>query len=123
MIPQRAYVDLPTQIVSTSRRILKLLDRPRQSKRIRRYDRDIGIHRHERALVEMLWVDNRAVDVGKNLEFVGHAQVVSVTRYAVGNHSLAHLLFRVRINHVVLLRHAPDPTVTLDHETPWELVI
>src|SRR4030081_3090965 len=54
----------------------------------------------------------------KILNSSAHAQVVSVTRYAVGNHSLTHLLFRVRINHVVLLRHAPDPAVALDHETP-----
>jgi hypothetical protein len=65
----------------------------------------------------MVRVNDRAIDVGKNLELIGHAQVVSVTGHAAGNDSLAHLLFRGPINHVVLLRHAPDPAVTLTHET------
>src|ERR1700693_707215 len=94
-------------MVSTSRGILKYsTDRSSANE----FDGTIAtrIHRDERALVEMVRVNDRAIDVGKNLELIGHAQVVSVTGHAVGNHSLAHLLFRERINHVVLLRHAPE---------------
>src|ERR1035441_7842835 len=77
----------------------------------------------------MFGIDNRAVDVGKNLELVGHAQVVSVTRHAVGNYSRSHLLLRVRINHVLLLRHArnrsevasvlPSSTTTISKSLMW----
>jgi hypothetical protein len=59
-------------------RNLEVLHRARQGKRVGRHDADIGLHGDEGALVELLGIDDGAVDVGEDLELVGDAQVVSV---------------------------------------------
>ena len=77
-------------------------------------------HGDERALVELLGIDDGAVDVGEDLEFVGHAQVVAVGRQTVGDDAFADLLLRKGVDHIVFRGHFADPTVTLDgHGAPW----
>ncbi len=76
----------------------------------------------ERALVEVLGIDDGAVDVGEDLEFVGDAQVVAVGREPEGDDAFADLLLREGIDHIVLGGHFADPAVTLDgHGSPWRL--
>src|SRR5271157_2538854 len=99
----------------------EVLDRARQGKRVGRNDGDIGLHADERALVELLGIDDGRVDVGEDLELVGHAQVVAVRRETEGDNAFADLLLRKGIDHIVLGGHFADPTVTLDgHGTPWD---
>ena len=69
----------------------------------------------------MLWIHNRRIHVRENPELVRHADVVTVRRNSVTDHSLAHLPVRERLDHLVLQRHAPDPTVWLNGHPflPW----
>src|ERR1043166_6702279 len=70
-------------------------------------------------LVEVLRVDDRRIDVGEQLEFVGAADVVPVARRAVGDDlvpvRLADLSRLERLAHPMLRGHAADPLVGFDH--------
>jgi hypothetical protein len=73
----------------------------------------------EAALVEVLRVDHRAVDVGEDLELGRAADVVAVAAGAVADDALAvgdlaHLAGLEGLDHAVLLGHAADPLVALD---------
>jgi hypothetical protein len=68
---------------------LEILDRPRQGKRVRRHDHGLGFNGDKGALVEVLGINNRTVYVGKDLKFVGYAQVIAVGRKAIRNDPLA----------------------------------
>ena len=77
-------------------------------------------HADEGALVEVLGIDDGAVDVGEDLELVGDAQVVAVGGETVGDDAFADLLLREGVDHIVLGGHLADPAVTLDgHAAPW----
>src|SRR5206468_11035858 len=85
-------------------------------------DADVASEVDERFLVERLRVDDRRVDIGEDLEFGRAADVVAVARRAVGNDAmpvrLSNLAGLERLDHAVLLGHAPDPAVGLDHRSP-----
>ena len=63
-------------------------------------------------------IDDGAVDVGEQLEFVRAADVVAVAGGAVGHDAATVHLLDVarleRLDHAVLLRHAADPAVGFD---------
>jgi hypothetical protein len=56
----------------------EVFDRARQREGIRRDDADVAVDVDEGILVEVLRIDDGAVDVGEDLEFVGAADVVAV---------------------------------------------
>ena len=91
----------------------KYSDGARQRKRVGRDDAVIGSDLDEGARVEILRIDDGAVDVGEQLEFVGTADIVAVARCAVRYDALAvdllHLVRLERFDHFVLLRHAAYP--------------
>src|SRR4029079_1037636 len=80
-------------------------------------DADVAAEVHERLRVELLRIDDRGVDVGEDLEFLGAADGVAVARRAVGNDLLAvdfaHLPGLERLDHFVRLGHPPDSFVAL----------
>src|SRR6476469_1995113 len=80
----------------------EVLDRLRQRERVRRNDADIGTDIHERSLVEVLGIDDGAVDVGEDLELVSHPDVVAIRRQPVRDDALAYLPVLERLDHPVL---------------------
>jgi hypothetical protein len=109
---------LPRHTVSTLRDA-EVLDRARQRKAVGRDDADVALEVHEAALVEVLGVHHRRVHVGEDLEFVGAPDVIAIARRAVAHQlaaigGVAHLSGLERLDHGVLLGHAPDPLVALD---------
>src|SRR5262249_49118905 len=91
----------------------EVLDRARQGERVRRDDADVRLDIDEALLVELLRIDDRRVDIGENLEFVGAADVVAVARRAVRDDppvaDLAHLIRLERLDHPLLGGHAANP--------------
>ena len=49
---------------------------------------DIGLEIHEAVGVEVLGIDNRRIDIGEDLEFVGTEDVVAVAGGTEGNEAL-----------------------------------
>src|SRR5262249_7796941 len=92
-------------------------DRARERERIRRDDADVALDVDERVRIERFRIDDGRVDVGEDLEFVGAANVIAVTRRAVADNALAvalaHLPRLERFDHA-FMRHAADPLVALD---------
>ncbi len=84
---------MPTQIVRTDARDAEVLDGARQGEGVGRDDADFAVEVDHRSRVEMLGIDDGRVDVGEDLELVGHADVVAVGRHAVGDDAVAHLAF------------------------------
>ncbi|MOA55778.1 hypothetical protein D3C78_1796270 [compost metagenome] len=68
--------------------------------------------------IEVLRVDDGAVDVGEDLEFIGAANIVAVARCAVRNDFLAvnllDLLIHEWLDHGLFFGHATDPLVGFD---------
>jgi hypothetical protein len=60
---------------------------------------------------ERLGIDDRAIDIGEDLELAADASVVAVGGETVGDHPLARLLLDEGLDHAVLLRHVADPFV------------
>ena len=89
-----------------------------QREGIGRDDAAVVFHGHEVFRVEVFRIDDGAVDVGEDFEFVGAADVVAVAGRAVGNDAAAVLLFDLvgleRLNHAVLFGHAAYPLVGFD---------
>jgi len=57
---------------------LELFHRSRQSKAVRWNDTDIADHIHKTLLIEILGIHHSRVDVGEDLEFVGHSNIVAI---------------------------------------------
>ena len=95
----------------------KVFDGARKRERIRRDDANIAFQVDERIGVERLWIDDRAVDVGEDLEFIGAANVLAVTRGAVADNALAvhvaNLSRLERLDHA-LRGHAANPFIAFD---------
>ena len=70
-----------------SRGISNVFDRFGQGEAVRRNDAEIAFDIDEGARVELLGIDDRAVDVGEDLETAADAHVVAVARDAVGDHA------------------------------------
>src|SRR5918993_2054056 len=95
----------------------KIFDGARQSERIGRNDADIALQVDERIGIERLRVDDRAVDVGEDLEFGRAANVVAIARRAVADDAfavnLANLPWFEWLDHAAC-SHAANPLVALD---------
>src|SRR5450756_1229810 len=93
----------------------EIFDGTRQRKRIGRDDAVIGSYLDEGIWIEILRIDDGAVDVGEQLEFVGAANIVTIAGCAIRYDALAvdllHLIRLERFDHFVLLRHAAYPFV------------
>src|SRR3546814_6543066 len=61
----------------------EIFDRAGEREAVRRNDADVGLAVDEAVRGEILGVDDRAVDVGENLEVVGDARVIAVGREAI----------------------------------------
>lgn len=96
----------------------EIFHRARQREGIGRDDAAVVFHGHEVFRVEVFRIDDGAVDVGEDFEFVGAADVVAVAGCAVGNNAPAVLLFNLlgleRLDHAMLFGHAAYPLVGFD---------
>lgn len=96
----------------------EIFHRARQRERVGRDDAAVVFHGNEVFRVEVFRIDDGAVDVGEDFEFVGAADVVAVAGGAVGNNAAAALLFDLvrleRLDHAVLFGHAAYPLVGFD---------
>ena len=101
----------------------EVLDGARERETVGRNDADIALDIDETLFVEILRVDDGAVDVGEHLEFVSAANVVAVTRRSITDDALVLAvaiddrtdLARLEgFDHAVLARHAANPLVGLD---------
>src|SRR5690606_37179956 len=81
---------------------------------VRRDDAMVRLDVHEAARVEVLRVDDHAVDVGKDLVLVADTDIIAERRQAVADGTIAHLPLDERLDHAVLGGHAPDPAVAAD---------
>src|SRR6266550_4275507 len=95
MMPQRAYVLLPTHTVNTFRGI-------------RKYSTELA------SANELLRIDDRGQRVGEDLELRRDPHVVAVRGDAVGDHALTNLAVREWLDHPMLFRHGGDPAVGVD---------
>jgi len=105
-------------------RNLEVLDGTREGKGVRRNDTDIGLDADKGALVEFFGIDNGAVHIREDLEFIGDPQIVAVAGKTVGDDAFAYLLLGEWVDHVVFVGHLADPTVGENgHRTPGELSV
>ena len=101
-------------------RNFEIFDGTGQGEGVGRDDADVGLDGDEGAFVEMLGIDDGAVDVGEDFEFVGYAEIVSVGGDAVGDNALADLFFGKRVDHVMFEGGFANPAVRLNrHVAPW----
>ena len=93
----------------------EVLDRAGQREGVGRDDADIAHEVDEVLLVELLGIDDGAVDVGEDLELGRAADVVAVAGGAVGDDATAvdgtDLAGLEGLDHAVLLGHFADPAV------------
>jgi hypothetical protein len=96
----------------------EILHRARQREGIRRYHTDVAFEVHKTRFVETFRIDDCGVDIGEDLEFVGAAHVVAVTRGSVRDDAavfvFANLAGLEGLDHAVLRRHAANPAIRLD---------
>ncbi len=119
MMPQRAYVLLPRQIVSTLRGMRKYSTVRASANELGGMMQQSPVKSTNDLSSKFFGIDDGGVEVGEELEFVRAADVVAVARRAVGHDlvavDLAHLPGLERLDHPVIARHAADPPVGLDH--------
>ena len=96
----------------------EIFHRACQREGIGRDDAAVVFHGDKVFRVEVFGIDDGAVDVGEDFEFVGATDVVAVAGRAVGNDAAAVLFFDLvgleRLNHAVLFGHAANPFVGFD---------
>ena len=96
----------------------EIFHRACQREGVGRDDAAVVFHGNEVFRIEVFRIDDGAVDVGEDFEFVGAADVVAVAGGAVGNNAAAVLLFDLvrleRLDHAMLFGHAADPAVGFD---------
>src|SRR5690606_7587730 len=89
----------------------EVLDRAGECERVGRDHADVGFAVDEAVGGEVLGVDHCAVDVGEDLELVGHPRVVAIARPAVGDAPLAALGLYERLDHAAAARLVANPAV------------
>ncbi len=93
----------------------EVLHRPRQREAVGRDDAHVATKIDKGLFIEILRIDDGAVDVGEDFEFVGATDVVAVARRAIADDAvsidLAHLRGLERLDHRRVLRHAADPLI------------
>src|SRR5207237_632670 len=96
----------------------EVLDGAGQREGVRRDDADVALDVDEGVRIEVLRVDDGAVDVGENLEFIGAADVVAVGRGAPGDDlapfAFPHLAGREGLDHAGFFRHPAYPFIAFD---------
>ena len=92
----------------------EVLDGTREGERVGWDDANVSLERNERALIELLRIDDRVIYIGKDFELVRHPHIVAVRGCAVGNGAAAHLSILERLDHAMLAGHAANPMIGLD---------
>jgi hypothetical protein len=90
MMPQRAYVDFPTQRVKTS----------------------LGIRKYSTVVI-----DDRIVNIRKDFEFISHSNIVAIRRKTVRDDAFFDLPGLKRFNHTVLTSHLFNPMIGFNGHT------
>ena len=89
-----------------------------QRERVRRNDAVVAVEFDKGVGIEILRVDNRAVDISENFEFIGAADIVTIAGGTVGDDllaiDLADQLGLEWFYHAVLFSHATYPLVGFD---------
>src|SRR5690606_200211 len=100
----------------------EVFHRARQREGVRRDDADVRLHIDKALRIELLRIDDGAVDVGEDLEFARAAHVIAIAGGAIGDDALAvglaHLARLKRFDHALGGGHAADPVVGLDAHEP-----
>ena len=97
----------------------EVFDGTREGKAVRRDDADIALNIHEALRIEVFGIDNGAVDVGEDFEFVCTAHVVAVAGGTVGNKTLTACIAADEgrfegFDHAVCGGHVLYPAVVFD---------
>src|SRR5690606_21138317 len=82
-----------------------------QREGVGRNDADVGLAVDEAVGGEVLGVDHGIVDIGEDLELVGHPGVVAVGAESIGDAAIAPLRLDERLDHAFGLRLLADPFV------------
>ena len=89
----------------------EIFDGPRQRKTVRRDDAHVGLAIDKAFGIKLFWVDDGAVDIGENLELIGHAGVIAIRGQAVADAAIAALRLDKRFNHAGRMGLLADPDV------------
>src|SRR3546814_504162 len=89
----------------------EIFDRARQREAVRRDDAAVGLAVDEAVRSEILGIDDRAVDIGEDLELVGNARVIAVGGEAVADAAVAALRLDERFDHALRLGGFANPAV------------
>ena len=89
----------------------EIFDGAGQGKAVGRNDADIGLTVHKAFRIKILGVNDGAVNIGENLEFIGHAGVITVRRQAIADAAVPALRLDKGFNHAGRLGLFADPDV------------
>ncbi len=78
----------------------KILYRPCQCKRVRRYDADIPFEINDVVLMKVFGINDLCIDIGKDLKFIAHADIVSIRAQPVADDSFSYQPFAKRGDHL-----------------------
>ena len=92
----------------------EIFDRPRQGEAVGRDDADVGLAIDEAVRRKVLGIDQRIVEIGEDLEFVGDARVVAIRGQAVADAAFAALALDERLDHVLAQRGFANPAIGQD---------
>jgi hypothetical protein len=100
---------------------------PGQCERVWWNNAHIVLYIDEARGIESFRVDDGRVDIRENLEFIRAAYVISVARRAVRNDAttlvLANLSWLEWLDHAVVGRHVPNPSIRLDAHLLYSMTI
>src|SRR5579875_1038855 len=71
----------------------------------------VGFSIDKASLAKGFGIHNRRIDIGENLELVGHARVIAVAGNAVADYPFTALLLYKRLDHAVFQRHPANPAI------------
>jgi hypothetical protein len=93
----------------------EILNAPGEGKRVRWHQARGAAHIDKRARIERFRINDGVKDIRKDLEFIGHSQIVAVARQAIADHRPAAILsdktFFERLDHPAFVCHPSDPGI------------
>ena len=101
----------------------EIFDGPCQRETVWRDDAHVGLAVDKAFGIEFLGVDDGAVDIGENLELIGHAGVIAIRGQAIADAAIAALRFDKRFNHAGRMGLLADPDVGQyghNHSLLWD---
>lgn len=120
MIPQRAYVLFPRQIVMTFSGIRKYSTVRARAKELGGNNTATSFNRDKAVGVKILRINYSGIDICKNFEFVCNSNIVSIRRNPIRNNSLSDLRWFERFDHSMrwFKWFFSDPFVWFDSHGP-----